>query len=249
VSSGSRCSSLFLPCLLLFFKGLRDPDATGGLLPDGHTAREFCGNVGYASLSLSLSLSSCFPSPLPLPFPLTLPLPLPSPSLPPTQTVEHSCCISGPEIIAVCAGGKIGLIDFGQSKQLPDKDRIAFARLVLELAKGYNKVDYDVVARRAADLGLRFGGDDPKTITKMSFGMFDTNNSYKWGIPHSCRISRDARPYDYALCMLWRRQQPHIAVDADAMIQIQFAVSVVSTLHVGCLFAVVLNPCLKETEP
>lgn len=31
-------------------------------------------------------------------------------------------------------GGKVGLIDYGQSKQLPDDARLAFAKLVIALA-------------------------------------------------------------------------------------------------------------------
>jgi hypothetical protein len=33
------------------------------------------------------------------------------------------------------AGGKVGLIDYGQSKQLPDDARIAFAKLVVAMDK------------------------------------------------------------------------------------------------------------------
>lgn len=33
------------------------------------------------------------------------------------------------------AGGKVGLIDYGQSKQLPDEARIAFAKLIVALDK------------------------------------------------------------------------------------------------------------------
>ncbi len=33
-------------------------------------------------------------------------------------------------------GARIGLIDYGQSKQLPDQERLAFAALLLELGKG-----------------------------------------------------------------------------------------------------------------
>ena len=33
------------------------------------------------------------------------------------------------------AGGKVGIIDYGQSKQLPDDARIAFAKLIVALDK------------------------------------------------------------------------------------------------------------------
>ena len=41
-----------------------------------------------------------------------------------------------PGNILVMKGAKIGLIDYGQSKQLPDHERLAFAALLVELAKG-----------------------------------------------------------------------------------------------------------------
>lgn len=41
-----------------------------------------------------------------------------------------------PGNILVMKGARIGLIDYGQSKQLPDHERLAFAALLVELAKG-----------------------------------------------------------------------------------------------------------------
>ena len=38
------------------------------------------------------------------------------------------------------AGARIGLIDYGQSKRLPDSYRAAFARLVLALCDGNDQV-------------------------------------------------------------------------------------------------------------
>ena len=38
------------------------------------------------------------------------------------------------------AGGKIGLIDYGQSKRLPDSCRAAFAMLVLAMVRGDEEV-------------------------------------------------------------------------------------------------------------
>ncbi len=86
---------------------------------------------------------------------------------------DAMCCLR--------AGGRIGLIDYGQSKQLPDAERLAFAALLLELAKGKGKsgVDPEVVARRLGDLGLRFERNEPRIIAKMAFGMFDTQTSHR----------------------------------------------------------------------
>ena len=47
--------------------------------------------------------------------------------------------------ICICTGGRIGLIDYGQSKQLPDHERLAFAALILELSHGRGKVSTLVV--------------------------------------------------------------------------------------------------------
>lgn len=38
-----------------------------------------------------------------------------------------------PGNILIGRGGCVGLLDYGQSKQLPDTERVAFARLVLAL--------------------------------------------------------------------------------------------------------------------
>ena len=43
---------------------------------------------------------------------------------------------SHPGNIFVRRGGKVALLDYGQSKQLPEEDRLAFARLVLRLEHG-----------------------------------------------------------------------------------------------------------------
>jgi len=42
----------------------------------------------------------------------------------------------------MCAGGKVGLIDYGQSKQLPDDARIGFAELIVALDKGDKPVSH-----------------------------------------------------------------------------------------------------------
>lgn len=44
-----------------------------------------------------------------------------------------------PGNILVMKGARIGLIDYGQSKQLPDQERLAFASLLVELAKGTSR--------------------------------------------------------------------------------------------------------------
>ncbi|BDA44687.1 probable AarF domain-containing protein kinase 1 [Coccomyxa sp. Obi] len=85
-----------------------------------------------------------------------------------------------PGNILVMKGARIGLIDYGQSKQLPDAERLAFAALLLELSRERRWVRPAVVANRLADLGLRFERTDNQALmTKMAFGMFDTRTSHR----------------------------------------------------------------------
>lgn len=77
-------------------------------------------------------------------------------------------------------GARIGLIDYGQSKQLPEAERLAFAALLLELGKDRAAVRPAAVAARLRDLGLRFErSDDEALMTKMAFGMFDTRTVHR----------------------------------------------------------------------
>lgn len=74
----------------------------------------------------------------------------------------------------------MGLIDYGQSKQLPQPARLGFARLVLEMARGRKQADAVVLADRLREMGLRFTNDDnPRIQAMMAFGMFDTELSHK----------------------------------------------------------------------
>lgn len=81
----------------------------------------------------------------------------------------------------IFAGGKVGLIDYGQSKQLNEKTRLAFAHLVLEMARGKKDADPNMVSKRLRDMGLEFDNDDNLRIqSMMAFGMFDTELSHRW---------------------------------------------------------------------
>ena len=86
---------------------------------------------------------------------------------------------SHPGNILVRPRGRVALLDYGQSKQLPEEDRLAFARLILTMDRGYAKADAADVARAMHDLGLRFSKDDATILKKMAYGMFDTRTSYK----------------------------------------------------------------------
>lgn len=75
-----------------------------------------------------------------------------------------------PGNIIVMKGGKIGLIDYGQSKQLPDSYRAAFAQLVLQLGKGGDAG----IAAALAGMGIVTEREDARLQAKLAVGMFDT---------------------------------------------------------------------------
>ncbi|PSC70875.1 putative aarF domain-containing kinase 1 [Micractinium conductrix] len=75
-----------------------------------------------------------------------------------------------PGNILVMKGGKIGLIDYGQSKRLPEPYRAAFAQLVLQLGKG----DDAGIAAALGNLGVVTEREEPPLQAKLAYGMFDT---------------------------------------------------------------------------
>ena len=68
------------------------------------------------------------------------------------------------------AGGKIGLIDYGQSKRLPDSYRAAFAQLVLQLERGHD----EGISAALRGVGVITERDEPALAAKLAYGMFDT---------------------------------------------------------------------------
>ncbi|MEW5318649.1 MAG: hypothetical protein WDW38_009856 [Sanguina aurantia] len=75
-----------------------------------------------------------------------------------------------PGNILIGKGGSIGLLDYGQSKQLPDTHRLAFARLIVALHKA-NKAG---VSSALDDMGVVTALNDTEIRTRMAYGMFDT---------------------------------------------------------------------------
>lgn len=75
-----------------------------------------------------------------------------------------------PGNILVLPGGRVGLIDYGQSKQLEDCHRKAFAQLVLDLHRG-NSQD---ISNSLATMGVDIGSHDVALKAKMAHDMFDT---------------------------------------------------------------------------
>ena len=79
-------------------------------------------------------------------------------------------CSPPPPLSHPAAGGKIGLIDYGQSKRLPDSYRAAFAQLVLQLEKG----DDAGISAALRGVGVITERDEPALAAKLAYGMFDT---------------------------------------------------------------------------
>jgi len=72
--------------------------------------------------------------------------------------------------ILVLRGGRIGLLDYGQSKQLEDHHRKAFAQLVLEL----HRKKEERISEAVDMLGIVTKGSDVANRAKMARDMFDT---------------------------------------------------------------------------
>lgn len=68
------------------------------------------------------------------------------------------------------AGAKIGLIDYGQSKQLPLDAKLAFAQLIHAL----DEQDDGEIGQALQKLGVVLEAGEPALVTKMAYGMFDT---------------------------------------------------------------------------
>ena len=68
------------------------------------------------------------------------------------------------------AGAKIGLIDYGQSKQLPLDSKLAFAQLIHAL----DEQNDDQIACALSSVGVVLGEGSPALASKMAYGMFDT---------------------------------------------------------------------------
>jgi predicted unusual protein kinase regulating ubiquinone biosynthesis (AarF/ABC1/UbiB family) len=75
-----------------------------------------------------------------------------------------------PGNILIMKGGKIGLIDYGQSKKLPDAYRAAFAHLVLALNDG----DDARVSAALRGVGVVTEREDAPLQARLAYGMFDT---------------------------------------------------------------------------
>jgi hypothetical protein len=84
-------------------------------------------------------------------------------------------------VASYCAG----LIDFGQSKQLTEEQRLAFARLVLALSaagsadllrvvEALDVAQQQMVSSSMDAIGIRLGKGSLGLRVRMAYGMFDT---------------------------------------------------------------------------
>lgn len=78
-----------------------------------------------------------------------------------------------PGNILVMKGGKIGLIDYGQSKKLPDRYRLPFAKMILAL----EKKDDEEICQALDQLKIETSKDDKKLKARIAWGMFDTEGT------------------------------------------------------------------------
>eukprot|EP00897_Mesotaenium_endlicherianum_P006219 jgi/Mesen1/5625/ME000282S04769 len=84
-----------------------------------------------------------------------------------------------PGNIFVCQGGKVALLDYGQTKELPDRLRLSYARLVLAICAD----DVDEIGRLFKEVGIqteKTAQEDPDSFLRMSCMMFDTTMNSKY---------------------------------------------------------------------
>lgn len=79
-------------------------------------------------------------------------------------------CIIVSELPFGDAGARIGLIDYGQSKQLPMESKLAFAQLIHALDEQNDSQIGEALGR----LGVVLEAGDPALTSRMAYGMFDT---------------------------------------------------------------------------
>ena len=121
------------------------------------------------------------------------------------------------------SGGRIGLLDYGQSKQLPDDSRLAFAELVLALRSG----DNPRISAAMYGLGVITEKGAEATRCKMAYGMFDTRGR--------CAISSGPKSIP-------RLQFPNLLASFFPLDHLPLDISDVSSSHVCYMSWMLLWP-------
>lgn len=86
-----------------------------------------------------------------------------------------------PGNILVMKGGKIGLIDYGQSKKLPDRYRLPFAKMILAL----EQKDNTRICKAMEELNIETSEGDEAVKARIAWGMFDTEGTVNPFDPNS----------------------------------------------------------------
>lgn len=86
-----------------------------------------------------------------------------------------------PGNILVMKGGRIGLIDYGQSKKLPDRYRLPFAKMILAL----EQKDNSKICRAMQELNIETSEGDEAVKARIAWGMFDTEGTINPFDPNS----------------------------------------------------------------
>ena len=103
-----------------------------------------------------------------------------------------------PGNILVLPGARIGLLDFGLTKELPDAARLGFARLVIAVATR----DSDAIAAAFRELGVKTKSDDPAEVMSLMRLFFDARPGGNRGVDRNGALRRnpvEAIPSDLVL--------------------------------------------------
>lgn len=91
-----------------------------------------------------------------------------------------------PGNILVLEHGRVGLLDFGLTKELPDEVRVAFAHLVVATATR----DLPAILRAFRRLGVRTRSEGPEEVLALMQLFFEPRDMNDAGVAHQRRVNR-----------------------------------------------------------
>ena len=106
--------------------------------------------------------------------------------------------------ILVLSDGKLGLIDFGQTKYLGDDSRLAYAQVVMDLG---NKAPSKQIAKSMKKAGFQTQFDDDETLSQYAALFFDSD--------HVSRSKGYATPQHYFSSLM--SSNPLLSIPDDAI--------------------------------